>query len=331
MNVLSECYEALFEQLGSQLFHSPLIKSVTPAARQALRQCERIKAVINATRPFKVRVQKKASICLKAGALTMVPVTCPQLESVEFLLEPLSLEEEHLPAGLLVFPTLVCARKGLLYAPVVNVNNAEVTRSYMDPSDGMVVMYGEEGPQEIPEPARPSVLDEREILPENLASYEQGPGEPIADQGANLTQLSEALESPRAPSPDEIDDQLEIAQQPATPSSVSGGNRADVLFLSNFLQYFLGIPRRSQASWEKKTLQRLLGWPQGLPEATRGHPYQVPEPAQLAPLNLEEQRFYSEAKPNHPVEEPHFGHLYLGPYSFGHDPEFMTIAGCPAI
>ncbi|KAL2095549.1 hypothetical protein ACEWY4_007697 [Coilia grayii] len=56
----------------------------------------------------------------------MVPVSCPQLDLVDFLLEPPSFEEEQLPEGLLMSPTLVCARKGLLYAPVVNVNKAEV-------------------------------------------------------------------------------------------------------------------------------------------------------------------------------------------------------------
>ncbi|KAL2076346.1 hypothetical protein ACEWY4_028049 [Coilia grayii] len=100
--------------------------SQCPAARQALKQCERIKAVVNATMPFRVRVQGKAPICLKPGALTMVPVSCPHPETVDFLLEPPSFEEEQLPEGLLMSPTLVCARKGLLHAPVVNVNTAEV-------------------------------------------------------------------------------------------------------------------------------------------------------------------------------------------------------------
>lgn len=126
MNVLGECYQSLFEQLGPQLFHSPLIESAGPAARQALKQCERIKAVVNASRPFRVRIQGKAPICLKADALTMVPVSCPHPETVDFLLEPPTFEEEQLPEGLLMSPTLVCARKGLLYAPVVNFNTADV-------------------------------------------------------------------------------------------------------------------------------------------------------------------------------------------------------------
>ncbi|KAF4116527.1 hypothetical protein G5714_004016 [Onychostoma macrolepis] len=56
----------------------------------------------------------------------MVPVTCPQLETAELLLEPLGFEDGQLPEGLLVSPTLVFAKKGLLYAPVVNVGCTEV-------------------------------------------------------------------------------------------------------------------------------------------------------------------------------------------------------------
>ncbi|KAL7836401.1 hypothetical protein AOLI_G00276850 [Acnodon oligacanthus] len=55
-------------------------------------------------------------------------------------------------------------------------------------------------------------------------------------------------------------------------------------------------------------------------EASRGHPHQMPEPPQLASLNMEEQRLYSEPLPNprasHPIskgesgdpaEKAHFG------------------------
>lgn len=123
MNVLGECYQVLFEQHGSQLFHSPPVRSAAPAALRALRHCEKIKAVLNAPKPFRVKLQGKTPVYLEAGALTMVPVTCPQLDSTEFLLEPLGFEDEQLPEGLLVSPTLVMAKKGLLYAPIVNVGN----------------------------------------------------------------------------------------------------------------------------------------------------------------------------------------------------------------
>ncbi|KAK3533518.1 hypothetical protein QTP70_023342, partial [Hemibagrus guttatus] len=73
-------------------------------------------------------------------------------------------------------------------------------------------------------------------------------------------------------------------------------------------------------------------------ETSRRHPKQMPEPPQLPPFNVEEQRLYSELLPGdrapypiskgahrHPTEEAHFGHLYPGSYPFGHDPELMTI------
>ena len=73
-------------------------------------------------------------------------------------------------------------------------------------------------------------------------------------------------------------------------------------------------------------------------EASRRHPHQMPEPPQLAPLDMKEQRLYSEslpdvraphpiskAEPGHPAEETHFSRLYSRSRSFGHYPELMTI------
>ncbi|MED6280610.1 hypothetical protein CHARACLAT_012500 [Characodon lateralis] len=64
----------------------------------------------------------------------------------------------------------------------------------------------------------------------------------------------------------------------------------------------------------------------------------MPEPPQLAPLDVEERRLYSEllldgraphpiskGVPGHPAEEAHFSRLYPGSCSFSHDPKFMAI------
>ncbi len=64
----------------------------------------------------------------------------------------------------------------------------------------------------------------------------------------------------------------------------------------------------------------------------------MPEPPQLTPLDVEEQRLYSEllpsdwashpiskGAPSHPTEKAHFGRLYPGSCPFGHDPKLMTI------
>ncbi|KAK3542791.1 hypothetical protein QTP70_002995 [Hemibagrus guttatus] len=81
----------------------------------------------------------------------------------------------------------------------------------------------------------------------------------------------------------------------------------------------------------------LPGGGQHLPrETSRRHPKQMPEPPQLYPFNVEEQRLYSKLLPGNtapypillgerPTEEACFGHLNPGYYPFGHDPELMTI------
>ena len=59
----------------------------------------------------------------------------------------------------------------------------------------------------------------------------------------------------------------------------------------------------------------------------------MPKPPQLTPLDVEEQRLYSEllpgdrakGSPSHPAEKAHFGSLYPGSCPFGHDPKLMTI------
>ncbi|MEQ2242659.1 hypothetical protein ILYODFUR_038290 [Ilyodon furcidens] len=64
----------------------------------------------------------------------------------------------------------------------------------------------------------------------------------------------------------------------------------------------------------------------------------MPEPPQLAPLDVEEQQLYSEllldgraphpiskGVLSHPTEETNFSRLYPGSRSFGHDPKFMAI------
>ncbi|XDV13813.1 hypothetical protein PO909_002140 [Leuciscus waleckii] len=88
--------------------------------------------------------------------------------------------------------------------------------------------------------------------------------------------------------------------------------------------------------------------PEHLPrKASRRHPEQMPEPPQLAPLDVEEQRLYSEllpsdraphpiskGSPSHPAEKAHFGHLYPGSCLFDHDPqlspgELENVSGAP--
>ncbi|XP_048014247.1 chymotrypsin-like protease CTRL-1 isoform X2 [Megalobrama amblycephala] len=77
-------------------------------------------------------------------------------------------------------------------------------------------------------------------------------------------------------------------------------------------------------------------------ESSRRHPEQMPEPPQLTPLNVEEQRLYSEllpsdraphpiskGAPSHPAEEAHFDRLYPGSCSFSHDPKLIVCGRAP--
>ncbi|KAL1278784.1 hypothetical protein QQF64_025457 [Cirrhinus molitorella] len=75
-----------------------------------------------------VRVQGKTPVRVAAGTMTMIPVTCPQVSGavVEFLLEPPRSEENTLPEGLLLSPSLVYAERGLVYAPIINVGSTEI-------------------------------------------------------------------------------------------------------------------------------------------------------------------------------------------------------------
>lgn len=129
MNVITGFYHELFEQHGSNLFDTLPVQAAAPGWRRALRHCQMAQAVANPSEAHKVRVQGKAPICVKAGTLTLVPVTCPQIPSqkqVEFLVEPLEFGEGVLPDGLLISPALVLAERGLAYIPVTNVHNSDV-------------------------------------------------------------------------------------------------------------------------------------------------------------------------------------------------------------
>lgn len=126
MNVLRECYQRLFQQFGASLFRTPLVQSAAPMVRRALRQCEKTEAITNSTVAFKVKVLGDRPICMVAGTLSMVPVTCPQLSLAEFLLEPLGPDEGTLPEGLLISPALLHAEYGTLYAPITNVSCLDV-------------------------------------------------------------------------------------------------------------------------------------------------------------------------------------------------------------
>lgn len=99
MNVIKGFYYELFVQHGPSLFDDPGVTEA-PEWRRALRHCQVEETIANSPEPFKVRVKGKSPLCVAAGTLTMVPVTCPKVPSqqyMEFLVEPLQPEEGVLP------------------------------------------------------------------------------------------------------------------------------------------------------------------------------------------------------------------------------------------
>ena len=109
MNILRDCYRSLFEKHGSTLFFSPHVESAAPAFRCA---SERVEAILNSPKSYKVKVHGSYPSSIRAGTLSMVPVSCLQSSLIDFLLEPLGVEDGNLPEGLLVSRTLVCAEGG---------------------------------------------------------------------------------------------------------------------------------------------------------------------------------------------------------------------------
>ena len=124
--IINECYHELFEQYGPGLFQSPFVRVALPVWRRALRHGQRIETVVSSSSPFKVRVQGRLPICIAAGTLSMIPVTCPQVPPTQFLLEPLGPLDGCLPEGLLISPAVVHAERGILYTPVTNVGQSDV-------------------------------------------------------------------------------------------------------------------------------------------------------------------------------------------------------------
>ncbi|CAL8406427.1 unnamed protein product [Arctogadus glacialis] len=177
---------------------SPL--SAAPAARRALRHCEQIQAIENAPKPFKVKVHGKLPVCLEAGALTMVPVTCPQLESAEFLLEPLGFDGEQLPEGVQPGQSGIpgFAQEGEI--PIDSPARNDPPAGNDDETRDAVIWYeAEHEPQEPqPAPTCPSVAEEIDMedmaeMPEETTVAVRRSARPTAGQHSNPHRLPKTM------------------------------------------------------------------------------------------------------------------------------------------
>lgn len=129
MNIIKGFYQELFQQHGASLFDIPSVQDSAPGWRQALRHCQVEEAILNSLETHKVKVRGGSSVCVAAGALTFVPVTCPKVpsqEQIQFLVESLDFDEGVLPEGLLVSTAFISSERGIAYVPVTNVSYSDV-------------------------------------------------------------------------------------------------------------------------------------------------------------------------------------------------------------
>ncbi|XP_039528746.1 uncharacterized protein LOC120479938 [Pimephales promelas] len=123
MNVIGQCYNDLFEKHGPALFSAPQVRQAELGWRDAFSQCHRADGS-----PFPgfigyVKVQSCHPVQIPAGTMRLVPALCPKnIKSCTVcFLEPQDFSEGGLPAGVLISPSLLQCRQGVVHVPVVNV------------------------------------------------------------------------------------------------------------------------------------------------------------------------------------------------------------------
>lgn len=114
MNVIRECYNELFRQHGPSLFDLPFF---TEGASPGIMLSSIVTMCRLRQAPLKqVRIRGWRPVCIPAGTVKIVPITCPQGRFGPFeygLFEP---------AGVLISPAVVTMQRGTAYIPVVNVS-----------------------------------------------------------------------------------------------------------------------------------------------------------------------------------------------------------------
>lgn len=129
MNVFNPLYCELLKVYGPELWEAPVVQSAPPGLKKVLRYCQVMEAMASSPEPHLVRVQGKRPLCIPAGSLKYVPVTCPDVplhQPIDLMVEPLGPEHNALPEGLLVSPSLIKAEQGRAFVPVTNVGTSDV-------------------------------------------------------------------------------------------------------------------------------------------------------------------------------------------------------------
>ena len=182
MNVVHECYVELFGKHASSLFDTPLVKEAPEVWQKALQHCHEAN-VQPATRNSGVaRVRGRRAVYIPGGTVKLVATTCTQkcFPSSHALFEPFT-NNDNLPSGLLVSPTMVTVHRGTAYVPVVNVGTTD-TKLYPRSALGMLIQA-----QIV---SLPAGISEVPHVPEGLSTVAT-----MSSQAGQVSKISDTIQS----------------------------------------------------------------------------------------------------------------------------------------
>lgn len=180
MNIIRECYTALFGQYASSLFDVPLVKEAPEIWRKALQECHEAQVRSPVRASGVARVRGRHPIYIPGGTLKLVAATCTQkCFPSHALFEPF--DNHALPSGLLVSPAMITICHGTAYIPVVNVGDTD-TKLYPRSALGML--------HQAQHVSLPTGISEVPREPEGLRTLAN-----IHSQAGQVSSISNTLES----------------------------------------------------------------------------------------------------------------------------------------
>lgn len=126
MNVISQCYNELFQQHGSALFQVPTVQAAGDAWKQAFTECHQWDCLPPTGCLGEVKVAGRASVRIPAGSVKLVSARGNQ--QVGASINSVLFEPTHtdLPPGILMSRALLSFDQGEISVPVVNVETKDV-------------------------------------------------------------------------------------------------------------------------------------------------------------------------------------------------------------